>query len=99
MCGDSAWMKERKKLSMAKKDFSQHNMGIQEITEGMLDQITGGTTKTYTVQSGDSLSAIAAKEYGSSDKWHRIYQKNKNVIGDDPNQIRPGQKLELAGLS
>ncbi|MDX1663602.1 MAG: LysM peptidoglycan-binding domain-containing protein [Candidatus Promineifilaceae bacterium] len=52
---------------------------------------------TYTVQSGDSLSSIAQHYYGTAtrDKWMAIYTANKDVIGDDPAQIRPGQKLEI----
>lgn len=51
--------------------------------------------KVYTVQSGDSLSAIAKRELGSSSKWNAIYDKNKALIGSDPNKIKPGQKLVM----
>lgn len=51
--------------------------------------------KTYTVKSGDSLLAIAKREAGDSDKWRDIYDKNKEVIGNNPNSILPGQKLVL----
>lgn len=46
--------------------------------------------RTYTVKIGDNLSSIA-KRYNTS--WEKIYQENKEVIGDDPNLILPGQKL------
>lgn len=52
-------------------------------------------SKTYTVKSGDSLSKIAKMELGSSSKWNEIYQLNKKTIGNDPNRIKPGQKLVL----
>lgn len=51
--------------------------------------------KVYIVKPGDSLSAIAKRELGSSSKWSAIYQKNKALIGKDPNLIRPGQKLVM----
>jgi len=51
--------------------------------------------KVYTVKSGDTLSAIAKRELGSSSKWKAIYEKNKSVIGNNPNLIRPGQKLVM----
>jgi nucleoid-associated protein YgaU len=51
--------------------------------------------KTYTVKSGDSLSKIAKLELGDSSQWSRIYQLNKKVIGQNPNAIKPGQKLVL----
>lgn len=51
--------------------------------------------KTYTVKNGDSLWKIAKKFYGSGSKWKTIYNKNKKVIGKNPNIIKPGQKLVI----
>ncbi|WP_042429911.1 transglycosylase family protein [Streptacidiphilus anmyonensis] len=47
---------------------------------------------SYTVKSGDTLSAIAAA-HGTN--WHSLYAANKNVIGGNPNLILPGQVLNL----
>lgn len=44
----------------------------------------------YIVQFGDNLSNIAQKY---SKNWEDIYNLNKDVIGDNPNIIIPGQKL------
>jgi nucleoid-associated protein YgaU len=54
----------------------------------------------HTVVSGDNLSAIANKYYGSAarDKWMAIYEANKAIIGDNPSLIRPGQKLAIPKL-
>ncbi|NNN34928.1 LysM peptidoglycan-binding domain-containing protein [Streptomyces sp. S3(2020)] len=46
----------------------------------------------YTVRKGDTLSGIAAR-HGTT--WQRIHAANKAVIGDDPDLIVPGQRLEL----
>jgi nucleoid-associated protein YgaU len=54
---------------------------------------TGG--ETYTVVGGDSLSKIAKKHLGSANRWKEIYEANRSVIGDDPDLIKPGQKLRL----
>ncbi|MGG1314031.1 LysM peptidoglycan-binding domain-containing protein [Cohnella laeviribosi] len=51
--------------------------------------------KVYTVAAGDTLSGIAKRELGSSSKWSAIYEKNKALIGSDPNRIFPGQKLVM----
>lgn len=55
---------------------------------------TQSTTQaqTYTVVAGDTLSSIARK-YGTT--WQKIYEKNKSVIGSDPDLIRPGQVLTI----
>lgn len=50
---------------------------------------------TYTVQSGDSLSKIAQKQYGNASAWNKIYNANKTTIGDNPDLIKPGQKLTI----
>jgi LysM repeat protein len=50
--------------------------------------------RTYTVQPGDSLSRIASKvNYPGG--WKALYQKNRGVIGGNPNVVRVGQVLSL----
>ena len=48
--------------------------------------------RSVTVASGDSLTAIAARE---GVDWKELYELNKSVIGANPNLIRPGQELKL----
>ena len=62
------------------------------IYPGQEIKIPNGEEIIYTVQKGDSLSSIAAK-YGTT--WQAIYEKNKDVIGSNPNLIRPGQELKI----
>lgn len=60
---------------------------------------------TYTVVKGDSLWRIARRILSSqgshpsgsatSDLWHAIYEMNRELIGNDPDLIHPGQVLEL----
>ena len=52
---------------------------------------------THTVKSGDSLSALAQQYYGSAsrDDWMAIYEANKDIIGDNPSLIKPGQELKI----
>ncbi len=50
---------------------------------------------TYTVKKGDSLWAIAKLQYGDGSRYREIYEKNKKIIGPDPNLIKPGQELVL----
>lgn len=69
--------------------------GGQTVTvEEERDASTAPTAKTYTVQSGDSLWAIAAKYYGSGADYTKIYEANTDKISN-PNLIYPGQVLTL----
>lgn len=49
---------------------------------------------TYVVQSGDTLSSIAAKVYGSPTKWRKIYEANSEVL-PDPSTLEVGQRLRI----
>ena len=60
---------------------------------------TPAAPSTYSVQSGDTLSAISAKVLGNANRWPEIYDLNKGVIGSDPNLIRPGMVLQLPASS
>ncbi|MET8626355.1 transglycosylase family protein [Kitasatospora sp. NPDC004669] len=47
---------------------------------------------SYTVKSGDTLSAIAAAQ---GLDWHDLYKNNAKVIGGNPDLILPGQTLSI----
>lgn len=53
-------------------------------------------TKTRTVRRGDTLSNIAAAEFGDPAKWRPIAQANRI---DNPRLLRPGQVLIIPPLS
>ncbi|MEU0201254.1 MULTISPECIES: transglycosylase family protein [unclassified Streptomyces] len=52
----------------------------------------GSSRGDYTVREGDTLSGVAAR-HGTT--WQRLYAANKAVIGDDPDVIVPGLRLEI----
>ncbi len=56
------------------------------------------TYQTYEVKSGDSLSKIAKRFYGSGNEWKKIFEANTDVL-KDPNKIFPGQKLKIPAKS
>ncbi|WP_286215232.1 LysM peptidoglycan-binding domain-containing protein [Demequina sediminis] len=54
------------------------------------------------VVAGDSLWSITASALGEGAReaeiaaaWPALYDANREVIGDDPSLIHPGQRLEL----
>lgn len=63
-------------------------------------QPTPAAGLTYVVRPGDSLSSIALAHPGIGsleDRWRAIWQANREVVGDDPDLIHPGQALRLPG--
>jgi nucleoid-associated protein YgaU len=50
--------------------------------------------KTYTVKSGDTLSAIAKSQLGDANAYMSIYELNRDQLSD-PDKIKPGQVLKL----
>ena len=52
------------------------------------------STRTYTVEKGDSLSKIAQRLLGDANRWREIFDANRDQIRD-PDLIHPGQVLKL----
>ncbi|QKW23692.1 transglycosylase family protein [Kitasatospora sp. NA04385] len=52
------------------------------------------SAQAYTVNPGDTLAAIA-REHALDGGWSGLYQSNQQVVGENPDLIRPGQVLEL----
>lgn len=50
--------------------------------------------KTYTVQSGDTLSQIAREHLGNANAYMKIFDANKDQLSD-PDKIKPGQVLRM----
>ena len=83
--------------SGGKPDFSN--------VQGHVDTVPGGSgggggagEQSYTVQKGDTLSAIAQHHYGKASRWHAIFDANRDQL-DNPDLIKPGQVLKLPALN
>jgi nucleoid-associated protein YgaU len=50
--------------------------------------------RTYTVKSGDTLSAIARQHLGDANAYMKIFEANRDQLSD-PDKIRPGQVLKI----
>ncbi|MFE7711313.1 peptidoglycan DD-metalloendopeptidase family protein [Streptomyces sp. NPDC057486] len=53
-------------------------------------------TRTYSVVAGDYLSKIAAEQQVEGG-WQKLYEDNREVVGENPSLIFPGMKLTLGG--
>lgn len=52
------------------------------------------TPRFHTVAKGDTLWAVATKEYGNGSKYPVIFEANKPMLSD-PDKIYPGQVLRI----
>ena len=81
-----------------KPDYApkSYDMPKMDFSDAKLEKApTEAKAKTYTVDSGDNLSAIARQELGDANRWREIYELNKDTIGDNPDLIQPGMELKL----
>jgi nucleoid-associated protein YgaU len=47
------------------------------------------------VADGDTLATISARFYGDETQWRRIYDANRQAIGDNPDNLRVGTTLRI----
>jgi nucleoid-associated protein YgaU len=67
------------------------------------ETVITSSSNTYTIRSGDSLWSIAQSQIVGKDAsveeidkaWREIWRANRDVIGENPSLIRPGQKILL----
>ena len=55
---------------------------------------TATASRYYTIKSGDTLSKIAKEQYGDANQYKKIFEANREVIGD-PDKIYPGQQIRI----
>ena len=78
-----------------KADFSNVQSGSSSSApEAPAPRASQPAARTYTVKSGDSLSAIAKREYGDAGAWRQIFEANRDIISN-PDLIQPGQELKI----
>jgi len=65
---------------------------IPEIAEPIQENMV-----KYTVEKNETLQKISKKFYGTTKKWNKIYEANKNTM-KGPNKIYPGQIIDVPVL-
>lgn len=69
--------------------------GVEEVkADGLNAPAPVVETEYYTIESGDTLSALAKKYYGNAMQYTKIFEANRGVISD-PDKIYPGQKIRI----
>ena len=87
--GKAASQEQKEKIVLALGNVE----GIAKVEES-IDTPAGETATMYTVQKGDTLSAIAKKHYGDASKYNAIFEANKPML-THPDKIYPGQVLRI----
>lgn len=57
------------------------------------EQAAGSQQTTYIVRSGDNLSRIARTYYGDESRWRMIYEANRELLRNNPDNLRVGMRL------
>ena len=68
---------------------------IEEVTSIDHSGLEVDLPETYLVREGENLRHIALRLYGDSDRWTEIYDANKDLIGEDPNNLWVGLSLTV----
>lgn len=63
-------------------------------TEAPVAVASSGSSDTYRVRRGDTLSKISKKVYNDGTKWKVIYEANKDSLAD-PGDLKLGQSLRI----
>ncbi len=68
------------------------NLGAASAESGAA--VAASTHQVHLVESGESLSSIAAAPFGNLHLWPALYRANRDQI-KDPSQLYPGQTLSI----
>ena len=71
--------------------------GISKVEEDLTTTEKTPEATFHTVEKGDTLWAIATKNYGDGSKFKLIFQANRPMLSD-PDEIYPGQVLRIPPL-
>ena len=68
--------------------------GVAKVNDMLTVDQPADESRYYTVVKGDTLSAIAKKEYGNANSYMKIFEANKPMLSN-PDKIYPGQLLRI----
>lgn len=91
-------LREKAREEAREKTNAEIRERHEEMMETAKEARQAKEIKKHVVVSGDTLSGIAKKYYKDAGKYMKIYEANKDVIGGDPNLIKPGMELVIPEL-
>lgn len=81
-------------IGQARRIPPEEASGVRPLPQAQGSAPDASNPRTYTVQSGDSLSGISRKVYGTSSRWVDIFQANRDRMTSE-NALRVGQELRI----
>ncbi|MFK7873471.1 MAG: LysM peptidoglycan-binding domain-containing protein [Oligoflexales bacterium] len=77
--------------------WAQNHRHLQASADAMMNNSTAslGTMQTVTVQTGDTLSSLSQRYFGTTAQWRQILDQNSDVI-TDPNALPVGAELRIS---
>ncbi|MEA1065209.1 peptidoglycan-binding protein LysM [Erwinia sp. HR93] len=88
--GDGLSQEAKEKILVAAGNVE----GINSVEDKVAVAAGATESKFYTVEKGDTLSAIAKKVYGNANDYNKIFEANKPMLSH-PDKIYPGQVLRI----
>ncbi|HEY4760147.1 MAG TPA: LysM domain-containing protein [Thermoguttaceae bacterium] len=71
------------------------SLGSRELQRTVVMHNQNNSSRTYTVDEGDSLYDIARFELGKASRWVEIYDLNRDLLGNDIERLIPGTQIIL----
>jgi len=83
-------------LELTQKSYSQlaKELAKRKPSPGVIQDVVMNVSQQHIVAEGETLMHISKKYYGTTRKWKRILEANRDVIQDE-NKIRPGTELMI----
>ncbi|MDD5594957.1 MAG: LysM peptidoglycan-binding domain-containing protein [Candidatus Omnitrophica bacterium] len=86
-----------KKNKAVPSSAAQANIETGYTNEPVPTEVAPASFEKYTVAKGDTLQKISQKYFGTTKKWMKIYDANRDVL-KGPDKIRPGQVINIPQL-
>ena len=72
----------------------RHSNATLPSDTALMRRADDGGPGRYTVKAGDTLVSIASR-FDLDGGWKALYEKNLWILGGNPNDLLPGQRLAL----
>jgi len=87
-------IKTRGDSTMLKTEVEGNRGYITQSITPEIAETPAASFEKYTVQKNDTLQKISKKFYGTTKKWTKIYDANKDIM-KGPNKIYPSQVINI----